>query len=610
VTIRLPRPAHSGPQVPCADCDSKTTGGRSFRPWHAKGRDGVAKTLALILIVFLTTSACRADGPRRTNRVAGDLVRCRDAVVVSVSPPATAIGVDVLARGGTAVDAAIATGFALSVTWPLAGNVGGGGYMLIVPSDHKTPPTVVDFREIAPADAKKDMFVQPEKRTAHRRIGVPGTVAGFALAHQRFGKLPWRELVTPAVELAKNGFLLDAATAESLNSILKKTNREKFAEFHRVYARPTGGRWQTGDRLTQPDLAATLERIAERGPAGFYTGETADRIVAEMHRGGGLITLADLAAYRAKFREPVRGTYRGCEIISVPPSSSGGTTLVEMLNILENFELRSHGRWSPETLHLMIEAMKRAYRDRACYLGDPDVVSIPAQLTQKDYARQLASTIDPRRATPSAQLAGEIRIAAEAEHTTHFSIIDRARMAVSLTYTLEDEYGSRVVVPGGGFILNDEMNDFAWLPGVTNVAGRIGTPPNQIAPGKRMLSSMCPTIVRRDGKPLLITGSPGGRTIINTVLQMVVNVVDFRMDLRTAVDEPRLHHQWLPDLVKIEPSLARTHAEAVAGLRRMGHQVKEQHEDQGDAHSILIDPVTGELIGAADKREDGRAGGF
>lgn len=568
-----------------------------------------------LLIPLIGGTAGAVEAPRRSERgssqqVRGELVRCRDAVVVSVSPPATTVGVEVLARGGTAVDAAVATGFALSVTWPLAGNVGGGGYMLVVPTHFTMPPIVVDFREIAPAAAKKDMFVQTEGRTAHRRVGVPGTVAGLALAHQRFGKLPWTELVAPAVELARNGFLLDRATAESLNSILKKTNRSDFAEFHRVFARPDGGRWKAGDRLTQPDLARTLERIAQRGPEGFYSGETARLVVAEMRRGGGLITQADLAAYRPKLREPIRGTYRGCEIISVPPSSSGGTTLVEMLNILENFDLRSHGRWSPETLHLMVEAMKRAYRDRACYLGDPDVVSIPAKLTTKEYARRLASTIDPGRATPSTQLAGEIRIAVEPGHTTHFSIIDPDRMAVSMTYTLESEYGSRVVVPGGGFLLNDEMNDFAWLPGVTNVTGRIGTPPNQIAPGKRMLSSMCPTIILRGGKPLLITGSPGGRTIINTVLQMVVNVVDFQMDLRAAVDAPRLHHQWLPDVIKFEPALGHKHAEAVAALRRMGHQIREEHDDQGDAHSIFADPVTGELIGAADKREDGAAGGF
>ena len=581
------------------------------------------------LFLFALPPAGLAEGPLRAERDSGDLVRCRHAVVVSVSPQATAVGVDILARGGTAVDAAVATAFALAVTWPAAGNIGGGGYMLVVPTQkhsapvvptqkHSAPvvptqkpsaPVAVDFRETAPAAATKDMFVQPESRTAHRRVGVPGTVRGLALAHQRFGRLPWKRLVTPAVDLARQGFLLDAATADSLNSILRRTSRKNFAEFHRVFGKPGGGPWKPGDRLTQPALAATLERIADHGADAFYTGETAERIVSEIRRGGGLITRQDLADYRAKIREPVRGTYRGCEILSTPPSSSGGTTLVEMLNILENFDLRSTGRWSPETLHLMIEAMRRAYRDRACYLGDPDVVSIPGKLTRKDYARQLASAIDRGRATPSTQLAGEIRISTEPDHTTHLSVIDRDRMAVSLTYTLENEYGSRIVVPGGGFLLNDEMNDFAWLPGVTDATGRIGTPPNQVAPRKRMLSSICPTIVLRDGKPLLITGSPGGRTIINTVLAMVVNVVDFQMDLRAAVDAPRLHHQWLPDRVKIEATLARDHPEAVAALRRMGHRIEEE-ESQGDAHSIGIDSATGDLVGAADKREDGRAAGY
>jgi gamma-glutamyltranspeptidase / glutathione hydrolase len=561
------------------------------------------------LFFFAVPAACPAEGRRNAERLSGDLVRCRHAVVVCVSPQATAVGVDVLAQGGTAVDAAVATAFALSVTWPLAGNIGGGGYMLVVPMQAPNVPVVVDFRETAPAAATKEMFVEPERRTAHRRVGVPGTVRGLALAHERFGRLPWKQLVTPAVDLAKQGFLVDAATADSLNSILRRTSRKDFAEFHRVFGKQGGGPWRAGDRLTQPELAQTLARIANHGAEGFYTGETAERIVSEMSRGGGLITLKDLVAYRAMIREPVRGTYRGCEILSTPPSSSGGTTLVEMLNILESFDLRSLGRWSPETLHLMIEAMKRGYRDRACYLGDPDVVSIPGKLTRKDYARQLASTIDRQHATPSIQLGGEIRISAEPDHTTHLSVIDHDRMAVSLTYTLENEYGSRIVVPGGGFLLNDEMNDFAWLPGITDATGRIGTPPNQIAPRKRMLSSMCPTIVLRDGKPLLITGSPGGRTIINTVLEMVVNVVDFHMDLRAAVDAPRLHHQWLPDRVKIEATLARDHPEAVAALRRMGHRVEEE-EGQGDAHTIWIDPATGDLVGAADKREDGRAAGF
>jgi gamma-glutamyltranspeptidase/glutathione hydrolase len=566
--------------------------------------------VALVALILCHLPLCPAAEPSHLATDSGDLVHCQNGVVVSVHPLASRIGVDTLVRGGTAVDAAVATAFALAVTWPGAGNIGGGGYMVVVPTSGKAVPVVVDFREVAPAAATKEMFVKPADRSAHRRVGVPGTVRGLALAHGRFGRLPWRDLVLPGVRLARDGFVLDAATAASLNEILGKSDRQTFAELHRVYGRPGGGAWKPGERLVQPDLAATLQEIAERGPDGFYLGTTADKIVAEMSRGGGLITREDLATYRAKFREPVRGTYRGFEIVSVPPSSSGGTTLIEELNILENFDLHAQGRWSAETLHLLIEAAKRAFRDRACYLGDPDSVTIPDKLTQKDYARSLARGIDLHRATPSTQLAGDIPIAQEAAHTTHFSVIDRERTAVSLTYTLENLYGSRVVVPGAGFVLNDEMNDFAWRPGVTDTKGKIGTPPNQIAPGKRMLSSMCPTVVLRNGKPYLITGSPGGRTIINTVLCMMVNVIDLGMDPRAAVDAPRLHHQWLPDRATVEPALSREHPSVLKQLEAMGHAVQVSKDEQGDAHSIWIDPKTGDLTGVADKREDGCAAGY
>jgi gamma-glutamyltranspeptidase/glutathione hydrolase len=564
----------------------------------------------LVLLLCVAAPLCPAAEPRGLQIQSGDLVRCKNGAVVSVHPLASRIGADTLARGGTAVDAAVATAFALAVTWPGAGNIGGGGYMVIVPTSGKAVPVAVDFRETAPAAATKDMFVTKEGQTAHRRVGVPGTVRGLALAHGRFGRLAWQELVTPAVRLAREGFELDAATASSLNEILGTSDRQKFAELHRVYGKPGGKTWQAGERLVQPELAATLQEIADRGPDAFYLGPTADKIAAEMRRGGGLITKGDLAAYQPKFREPVRGTYRGFEILSVPPSSSGGTTLIEELNILENFDLRAQGRWSAETLHLLIEAAQRAFRDRACYLGDPDRVTIPGKLTQKDYARSLARGIDLHRATPSRQLAGDIPIAGEGEHTTHFSVIDHDRTAVSLTYTLENLYGSRVVVPGAGFLLNDEMNDFAWHPGVTDTHGTIGTAPNQIAPGKRMLSSMCPTVALRDGKPYLITGSPGGRTIINTVLCLVVNVLDFRMNPRAAVDAPRFHHQWFPDRVKVEPQFAREHPALLKQLEVMGHKMSISKDEQGDAHSIWIDPQTGELTGVADKRENGSAAGY
>lgn len=539
---------------------------------------------------------------------AADLVRCENGAVVSVSSHAAEVGVETLKRGGTAVDAAVATAFALAVTYPPAGNIGGGGYLLVVPRDG-TGSVVFDFREVAPKAATRDMFVDPDGRTPHRRVGVPGTVRGLALAHERFGKLPWRELVLPAVALARDGFELHAWLADDLNKLLARSDKSHFAALHRALGRADGRPWHAGDRLVQAELAGVLARIAEHGPDGFYTGPVADLIAEEMRTGGGLVTREDLAAYRPIVREPVRASYHGCEILAVPPSSSGGTTLAEALNMLETFDLKSQGRWSAETLHLMIECMRRAFRDRAAYLGDPATTEIPAKLLDKEYARRLAATINPKRATPSIELAGDIKITRESPQTTHLSIVDAQRTAVSMTYTLESAYGSRVVVSGGGFLLNDEMNDFNWLPGVTNTRGRIGTPPNDVAPRKRMLSSMCPVVVRRDGRTLLVTGSPGGRTIINTVLGMVINVVDFEMDVRQAVDAPRLHHGWFPDEVRIEPALVQDHPEAMARLREMGHHFAAPAR-QGDAQTIWIDPQGGEIVGAADRRIMGSAAGY
>lgn len=540
---------------------------------------------------------------------AGDLVRCRNGVVVSVSQQASQAGLQALKRNGSAIDAAVATAFALAVTYPPAGNIGGGGYMLVVPPDG-AGSTVFDFRETAPAAATVDMFVNEMARTPHRRVGVPGTVRGLALAHGRFGRLPWRDLVMPAVELARDGFAIDGPLAVDLNKVLARSDKASFAALHRTYGRPDGKAWQAGDRLVQRELAEVLAAIADRGPETFYTGSVAELIVAEMRRGGGLVTVDDLAGYRPVEHEPLRTTYRDCEILAVPPSSSGGTTLALALNMLETFDLRSQGRWSPDTLHVMIESMRRAFRERACYLGDPNWTQIPARLLDKQFASELAAGIDPRRATPSIELAGDIPIAGESQQTTHLSVVDGQGTAVSLTYTMENSFGSRVVVEGGGFLLNDEMNDFNWLPGVTDRTGRIGTLPNLIAPGKRMLSSMCPVVVRRSGRTLLVTGSPGGRTIINTVLCMVVNVVDFEMEIRQAVDAPRLHHQWLPDQVRIEPSLAREYADTVEQLRKRGHVIADKLETQGDAHSIWLDHRSGELLGAADRRESGGAAGY
>ncbi len=530
-------------------------------------------------------------------------VEAKNGLVVSVSPPGSDVGLEILRRGGNAVDAAVATAFALAVTYPPAGNIGGGGFMVVHPSKGK--PVVIEYRETAPGAATKTMFKPGESGYGHRVVGVPGTVRGMELAHKRFGKLPWKDLIEPAVRLAEKGFSLDAQLASSLNSVV--VQGRAFAELRRVFGKDGGkGRWKAGDRLVQPDLARTLRLIAAKGPDAFYTGPIADQLVAEMKAGGGLIAKEDLAAYRAMERVPVHGTYRGYDVYGPPPPSSGGVCLVQMLNVLENFDLRKQGRFAPQTLHVMFETMRRAYADRARHLGDPAFVKIPPHLITREYARKLAKAIDLTKATPSAAVAPDIALAAEGDSTTHFSIIDRDGMAVANTYTLERSYGARVVVKGAGFLLNNEMLDFNWRPGHTDRAGTIGTAPNQIAPGKRMLSSQTPTIVAKDGKVVLVTGSPGGRTIINTVLCVVVNVLEFGMDVQQAVDAPRLHHQWFPDVARLEKKERLT--DAVERLKGMGHRVLGG--TQGDAHSIWVDPATGRYHGAADRRINGKASGY
>jgi gamma-glutamyltranspeptidase/glutathione hydrolase len=526
-------------------------------------------------------------------------------MVVSVSRPASEVGRDVLRRGGNAVDAAVATAFALAVTWPEAGNLGGGGFMLVYPGG-KAEPVVIDYRETAPAAAKPDMFAGPGQPSAYAMAGVPGTVRGLELAHRRHGRLPWRDLVMPAIALAADGFTVDDALALSLKHGLARSL--KFPEFRRVLGKPEGEAWKAGDRLVQPDLARTLRLIAEGGADGFYKGTVAEQIVAEMKQGDGLITAADLAGYEAMERKPIHGTYRGFEVYAPPPPSSGGICLIEMLNILECFDLRKEGRWSPDTLHRMTEAMRRSYADRARYLGDAAFVSIPRHLTDKAYAKELAKSIFLDKATPSAQLAKDIVITDEKNHTTHFSVIDRDGMAVSNTYTLEDSFGSKLMVHGAGFLLNDEMGDFNPQPGITTRQGQIGTPANLVAPGKRMLSSMCPTIVTRDGRAVLVTGSPGGRTIINTVLCVLVNVIDFDMPLREAIDAPRIHHQWFPDRIFTEKSLREQYALALEALRSRGHSVASGREAQGDAHSIGVGRAG--YLGIADRRRSGWAAGY
>jgi len=520
-------------------------------------------------------------------------------LVVSVSPPASAVGTAMLQRGGNAVDAAVAVAFALQVTWPSAGNIGGGGFMMVAPPRGK--PVCIEYRETAPSAATPTMFKLGERRFGHKLVGVPGTVRGLARAHEQFGKLQWGEVVLPSVRLAEDGFALNAALVRSLNSALR--NGADFPEFARVYGKPGGGTWRAGDRLVQPDLGRTLRSLVDQGADAFYRGAIADQIVAEMKSSqAGLISKADLANYRAKLRTPIHGTYRGHDLYTPPPPSSGGVALVQMLNLLETFDLRRRERWSAETMHLLIETMRRAFLDRARHLGDADFVELPKHLTTKEYARKLAASIDPHRATRSATLAKDIPLVDEPGETTHFSVIDREGMAVANTYTLEGGFGSKVVVRGAGFLLNNEMGDFNWQPGHTDTRGNIGTPANLIAPGKRMLSSMTPTLVLRDGQVVLVTGSPGGRTIINTVLQVVLNLIEFGMTGPEAVAAPRLHHQWLPDRVTFEAVEQPEFANRLQRLRAMGHTLNTSETTQGDAHTIWRDPKTKRYVGIVDQR--------
>jgi gamma-glutamyltranspeptidase / glutathione hydrolase len=550
--------------------------------------------LLVLLLLVVPISAVVRDDP----------VSSKDGLVVCTSAPACDAGAAILGRGGNAIDAAVATAFALAVTHPSAGNIGGGGFMVVRAANGDV--TTFDYREKAPLKATRTMYLRDGEidisltNAGYLAPGVPGTVRGLALAHKRLGKLPWKEVVMPAVQLADEGFAVSDALAKALNGQLSGA-MGRFPSSVAAYGKPDGGTWVSGDRLVLKDLAKTLRAIASSGPDVFYKGWIADRIADDMAANGGLIAKADLAKYEAKERPPVRGEYRGFDIISMGPPSSGGVALIEMLNILEPFDLKSRGRSTAESMHLQIEAMRRAYLDRARYLGDPDFVEVPvARLISKEHARTLSGSIDPLKATSSLELGKDIVTAQpqESDETTHFSVIDRNGMAVSNTYTLEGGFGSRVVVKGTGFLLNNEMGDFNKNPAVTDATGNIGTPANLIDPGKRMLSSMTPTIVTKNGRVVLITGSPGGRTIINTVLSVVLGVTEFDLNVRDAVDAPRMHHQWLPDALTLEPDGATE--EVVKKLREMGHTVNVAGT-QGDANSIEVDEA-GTATGAADRR--------
>jgi len=570
------------------------------------GRTGLVSALLLGAVL----SACTRPVPAPPAPAAGlgvaaarpaAAVRAEHGMVVSAQVLASEVGRAVLQRGGNAIDAAIATGFALAVVYPWAGNIGGGGFMVVRFPDGRV--TSIDFREKAPLAARPEMFLDRNgeyssviHHDSHLAVGVPGTVAGFALAHEKYGKLSWAELVRPAVRLAAEGFPLTPSLARSFAGVLPAMRQypASIAQFSRA-----GAPYGAGDTWRQPDLARTLERIMSGGRDGFYRGETASLLAAEMRRGGGLITEEDLARYQARERAPVRGSYRGWEIISMPPPSSGGVALLEMLNILEGYDLGAMGHNTAPYVHHVTEAMRRAFRDRARFLADQDFAEVPvARLTSKSYAASLRAEIDPQHASPSNP--ADVAVVAESEHTTHYSVVDADGMAVSVTYTLEAGYGSKIVVPGAGFLLNNEMGDFNGKPGLTTETGLIGTSPNLARPEQRMLSSMTPTILVKDGQLAAVIGSPGGRTIINTVLCTVLDLVDFRLGIQEAVNAPRFHHQWLPNTLRVEADGITP--EVAGALRAMGHTVTVAGR-QGSVQAIMIEPGTGMRLGAPDLRD-------
>lgn len=551
--------------------------------------------------------AVRAEAPYRREATIHYPVVGRYGMVTSQQEIASRVGAEILEAGGNAVDAAVATGFALAVVLPRAGNIGGGGFMLVhLAAENRV--VALDYRETAPAAATRDMFLDgagnvdiARVRDSHLASGVPGTVAGLAYALEHYGTMSLKEVLAPAIRLADEGFRV----SYPMQVILERSRRriEANAAARAVFFKKDGSGYQMGDILRQADLAWTLRQIAKEGPEAFYRGAVAKKIVAEMERGGGLITADDLAAYRVIERDPVRGTYRGYEIVSMPPPSSGGVHVIQILNVLEHFDLRGMGQGSARSIHIMAEAMRQAYADRSEHLGDPDFYDVPVDwLTSKAYAAETAAAIPLGRARKSSEVSPGAAPVHESFETTHFSVMDAAGNAVSSTYTLNLSYGSGIMVAGAGFFLNDEMDDFSAKPGVPNAYGLIGKEANAVGPAKRPLSSMTPTIVLRDGRPWMLVGAPGGSRIITEVLQAIVNGIDYGMNAAEAIEAPRVHHQWQPDLIIVEPGIS---PDTVAVLRGMGHQVVEAGNTylMGGLQAVVYED--GLFYGASDPRRPG-----
>jgi gamma-glutamyltranspeptidase/glutathione hydrolase len=563
--------------------------------------------MAALLSIFISPETARlyaADLPEPDRKAIFHPVYARNGMVVSEERFATEAGLQVLKEGGNAVDAAVTVGFVLAVTFPRAGNLGGGGFMLVRIAE-TGEVIAIDYRERAPLAVTADTFLDSNgnvntEKSRHSVLssGVPGTVAGLALALEKYGTIPLERAIRPALELAENGFPVSDNLARSLEDA--RSRMEKEPESMRVFFKEGGGAYAPGEILVQKDLAETLKLVSENGPDEFYEGEIAAKIARFMKERGGLITEKDLKEYRAALREPVRGTYRGYDIYSMPPPSSGGVHLVEILNILEGFPLGEYGHNTAKTINLMAEAMKFAYADRSEHLGDPDFKEVPVrELTSKEYAAKLRERMSPGRVTPSVRIKPGEMPREDGPDTTHFSVIDSKGNMVSNTYTLNFDYGSKITVPGTGMLLNDEMDDFSMKPGEPNAYGLVGGSANAPAPGKRMLSSMTPTIILKDGEPFLVTGSPGGSLIITTVLQIITNVVDFGMNISEATNAPRVHHQWLPDKLRIERGIS---GDTLRILTDRGYTI-DTGNTMGSAQSIM---KKGEFIyGASDPRRPG-----
>ena len=538
-------------------------------------------------------------------------VGARHGMVVTGQDLATREGLEVLKKGGNAVDAAVTAAFVMAVTLPRAGNLGGGGFMLIY-SAATQRTTALDFWQKAPGKASRDMFLDRDGRADSKRsrqsylaVAVPGTVAGMAEALKRHGTITLAEALAAAIRYAEEGFLLGEKLAADIR------NYEPLLKAHppaaKIFFKPGGGCYEAGERFIQKDLAGTLREIARGGPEAFYRSRIAERIASQMAANGGLVTQEDLGAYAPVFRRPVRGTYRGYELLAMPPPSSGGTAVVEILNILEGYDLTGSGHNSAATIHRTAEAMKRAFADLSVHLGDPDRVNVPVSgLTSKAYAEVLRKSISPDRATPAQDIRPGDAPRYERESTTHFSVVDREGNAVSCTYTLNGNFGSGIAVEGAGFLLNNEMDNFNIRPGAPDPSGLVQGEANAIAPNKRMLTAMVPTLVLKDGKIFLVTGSPGSSRIISTVAQVILNVIDHGMNIQEAVNAPKIHHEWLPDELRVEKGIS---PDTIRALREMGHSVAIR-EPMGAASSILVDSKTGVRSGAADPRREGAALGY